>query len=75
MIADEILRATCKIGELRAGHVDAQSLIKRGEHIAEVDGKRPRLLAAARRAQRLAGGHGLGIPAAHLSIPIEPGIR
>ena len=38
MIADEVLRPAGKVGELRGRDVNPQARIKRGEHVAEMNG-------------------------------------
>jgi hypothetical protein len=38
VIANQVLRPTSEVRELRLGHVNAQSPIECGEHISEMDG-------------------------------------
>lgn len=55
MVAEEVLRAACEVGELRGGHIDPQTLIQRGKDVAEMNRPGPRFLAPARgRAEDLA---------------------
>src|SRR5437899_2528988 len=49
VIADEVLRAAGEVGELRGGDIDPQTLIERGEDVAEMNRPGARLLAPARR--------------------------
>ena len=49
VIADEILGAAGEVGELRGGDVDPQTLVERGENVAEMNRPGVRLLAPARR--------------------------
>src|SRR5262249_50193065 len=58
VIADDVMRAAGEVGELRGGDIDAQTLIERGEDVAEMDRPGARLLAPARcRAEYLSAAH------------------
>ena len=47
VVADEVLGTAGEVGKLRAGDVNAQPLVERGEDIAEMNGPGFRLLAPA----------------------------
>jgi hypothetical protein len=47
VIADEVMRPAREVGELRGGDIDAQTLIERGEDVAEMNRPGARLLAPA----------------------------
>src|SRR5260370_41904247 len=58
MLADEVVRPARKVGELRGANIDPQTLIERGEDVAEMNGPGVRLLApAGRRAEHLTAAH------------------
>jgi len=48
VVADEVVRAAREIGELSSGDVDPQTVIERGEDVAEMNRLAARLLAPAR---------------------------